>query len=53
LAENAPYRLIGIIPAFTPGTYTLEVVTQYTHGGSLLKEPRVITFAPQLTVLTT
>jgi hypothetical protein len=53
LAENAPHRLIGIIPTLTPGAYTLEVVTQYTHGGSLLKEPRIITFAPQLTVLTT
>jgi hypothetical protein len=53
LAENAAHRLIGIIPiSLTPGAYTLEIVTQYTHGGSLLKEPRIITFAPQLTVLT-
>jgi hypothetical protein len=51
LAENAPHRLIGIIPALTPGAYTLEVVTQYTHGSSPLKESRVITFSPQLTVL--
>ncbi|MDR2536936.1 MAG: DUF4469 domain-containing protein [Treponema sp.] len=52
LAENAASKLIGVIPALTPGAYTLEVVTQYTHGGSPLKEPRTITFAPQLTVLT-
>jgi hypothetical protein len=52
LAENAASKLIGMLPALTPGAYTLEVVTQYAHGGVLLKEPRVITFAPQLTVLT-
>ncbi|MDR1073426.1 MAG: DUF4469 domain-containing protein [Treponema sp.] len=52
LAENAASKLIGVIPALSAGAYTLEVVTQYTHGGSSLKEPRVITFTPQLAVIT-
>jgi hypothetical protein len=52
LAENTASRVIGIIPALTPGAWKLEIVTQYTHGGSPLKEPRVIMFAPLLTVLT-
>jgi hypothetical protein len=51
LAENAASKLIGIIPAgLAAGAYTLEVVTQYTHGGAPLKEPRTIVFAPQLSV---
>ncbi|MDR2053604.1 MAG: DUF4469 domain-containing protein, partial [Treponema sp.] len=51
LAENAPHRLIGIIPAsLTPGGWKLEIVTQYSSGSFFLKEPRVITFGPVLTV---
>jgi hypothetical protein len=51
LAENAASKLIGIIPAgLAAGVYTLEVVTQYAHGGTLLKEPRTIVFAGRLTV---
>ncbi|MDR0643812.1 MAG: DUF4469 domain-containing protein [Treponema sp.] len=50
LAENAASKVIGIIPALTPGAYTLEIVTQYTHGGSSLKEPRTIVFSASLTV---
>jgi hypothetical protein len=51
LAENTASKLIGIIPAgLAAGAYTLEVITQYTHGGVFLKEPRTIVFAAQLTV---
>jgi hypothetical protein len=50
LAENAPHRLIGIIPALTPGAYTLEVVTQFSSGSFFLKEPRVIESSLFLTV---
>ncbi|MDR2796318.1 MAG: DUF4469 domain-containing protein [Spirochaetaceae bacterium] len=50
LAENAASKVIGIIPALNAGVYTLEIVTQYTHGGSALKEPRTIAFASRLTV---
>ncbi|MDR2741413.1 MAG: DUF4469 domain-containing protein [Treponema sp.] len=49
LAENAPHRLIGIIPAsLAPGAYTLEIVTQHTSGSAFLKEPRTIVFAGEL-----
>jgi hypothetical protein len=49
LAENAPHRLIGIIPAsLVPGAYTLEIVTQYSSGQTFLKEPRTLTFATEL-----
>jgi hypothetical protein len=54
LAENAPHRLIGIIPAsLAPGAYTLEVVTQYSSGQTFLKEPRTLTFAGELTAAPT
>jgi hypothetical protein len=53
LAENAASKLIGVIPAsLETGTYTLEVVTQYAHGGALLKEPRTIILSAPLTVFT-
>jgi hypothetical protein len=51
LAENAASKLIGVVPPLSGGAYTLEIVTQYTHGGSLLKEPRTIVFAHQLVVI--
>jgi hypothetical protein len=50
LAENSATKVIGMIPALTAGTYKLEIITQYTHGGNQLKEPRVITFDGELTV---
>ncbi|MDR2053710.1 MAG: hypothetical protein LBP80_09870 [Treponema sp.] len=34
----------------TPGDRKLEIVTQYSSGSFFLKEPRVITFGPVLTV---
>ena len=50
LAVNRPAELVGTIPALTPGAYKLEVVTNYTHGGTTLKEARVIKAEPVLTV---
>ncbi|MDR2446399.1 MAG: DUF4469 domain-containing protein [Treponema sp.] len=50
LAENAANKLIGVIPALNAGTWTVEVVTQYTTGSAFLKEPRVLEFAGELTV---
>ena len=53
LAEDTASKVIAIIPAgFTAGDYTLEIVTQYTPGGSFLKEPRTIAFSVQLAVPT-
>lgn len=50
LAENQPKKLLFRVPALSAGTYTLKVVTRYTHGGSLLNEPRAITYDFPLTV---
>jgi hypothetical protein len=50
LAENAASRIIGVIPALTPGAWKLEIVTQYSSGSFFLKEPRVIESSLVLTV---
>jgi hypothetical protein len=39
-----------MVPALTAGAYKLEIVTQYTHGAHLLKDPRTIAFEPEFTV---
>jgi hypothetical protein len=50
LAENSAPKLIGVIPAvLTPGAWKLEIVTQYATGNAFLKEPRILTFAGELT----
>jgi hypothetical protein len=48
--ENHPARLSAQLPALTPGTYRARVVTQYTSGGTSLKEPRQIDHDADLTV---
>jgi hypothetical protein len=50
LAENIATKVIGVAPDLPAGTWKVQIVTQYTHGSSQLKEPRVITFAEELTV---
>jgi hypothetical protein len=40
LADNTASRIVGIIPALAAGTYRVAVTTQYTVGGTALKEPR-------------
>lgn len=46
---NNPSELIIVIPDLSAGTYTLEVVTQFS-GTQLLKEPRTAIFDKILTV---
>ena len=44
LAENTSSKIIGIVPALpSPGAYRVVIVTQFSSGSSLLKEPRTIT----------
>jgi hypothetical protein len=50
LAENAPSKVIGSIPDLPVGKWKVRVVTQYSSGSFLLKEPRVIDFRHELTV---
>jgi hypothetical protein len=48
--ENHPSRLSVQLPALTAGSYRVRVVTQYTHGSTLLKEPRQIDYSVELAV---
>jgi hypothetical protein len=51
LADNQSNRIVGIIPALAAGTWTVEVVTQFTgSGSSALKTPRTIKSAAELVV---
>jgi DNA-binding domain/Domain of unknown function (DUF4469) with IG-like fold len=49
IVTNNPSELIVVIPALAAGTYTIEVLTQYS-GSQSLKEPRTATLDKQLTV---
>lgn len=42
LTENSLNRVCGIVPIIPAGKYSVEIVTQYTEDGVLLKEPRTI-----------
>jgi hypothetical protein len=50
LGINRATEIVGAIPALTAGAYKLEIVTQFSSGSFLLKEPRSITFPSILTV---
>ncbi|GEN78094.1 DNA-binding domain-containing protein [Chryseobacterium hagamense] len=49
IVTNNPSEVILVIPALPTGTYSLEIVTQYSNG-TLLKEPRTATLDKILTV---
>jgi hypothetical protein len=43
IAENTSSKIIGIVPALpSPGTYRVVIVTQFSSGSTMLKEPRTI-----------
>jgi hypothetical protein len=49
-AENRSRKVIAVVPAdIAAGTYRLEIVTQFSQGSGILKEPRTILFATDLT----
>ena len=50
IVSNKPSELIIIIPDLRKGTYTLSLKTQFTSG-TLLKEPKVISFEKELTTI--
>jgi hypothetical protein len=50
LAENTVSKIIGMVPALGAGTWKVEIKTQFTVGGSFLKEPRAIESVFALTV---
>lgn len=49
MVTNNPSELIIIIPDLASGTYTLEILTQFS-GTQMLKEPRMASFDKVLTV---
>ncbi|UQB70465.1 DNA-binding domain-containing protein [Epilithonimonas zeae] len=49
IVTNNPSELIIVIPDLASGTYTLEVLTQFS-GTQMLKEPRMASFDKVLTV---
>jgi hypothetical protein len=50
IVTNNPSELMIVIPALIADGYTLEVTTQYTTSGDLLKAPRTVAFDKVLTV---
>ncbi|MDR2798811.1 MAG: DUF4469 domain-containing protein [Treponema sp.] len=50
LTENMPKKLVFRVPSLAPGSYTLKVVTRYSHGAQLLKDPRSIVYEFPLTL---
>ena len=50
LSENAPKKLLFLVPALTPGTYTLKVLTRFSNSRVLLKEKRELIYEFPLTV---
>ena len=50
IVQNNPSNLIVVVPVLEAGTYTTEVITQYTGSGTVLKTQRSIVFNHPLTV---
>jgi hypothetical protein len=44
IVTNNPSELIVVIPALAAGRYRVEITTQYSGSGNLLKEPRTVVF---------
>jgi hypothetical protein len=50
IVTNKPSELLVIVPALAAGAYKVEVTTQYSVGGNLLKKPGSAIFDKILTV---
>jgi hypothetical protein len=50
LAENSASKVIGMLPELGAGKWQVEVVTQFTGSGTLLKTPRAARLAAELRV---
>jgi hypothetical protein len=50
LVQNDPKRIICRVPNLPAGTYTLKIVTRYSNGTTVLKEPRTILYELPLKV---
>ena len=50
LTQNDPKKILARVPELPAGQYTLRVITRYTSGTVLLKEPRIIDYDRPLVV---
>ncbi|MDR1073061.1 MAG: DUF4469 domain-containing protein, partial [Treponema sp.] len=50
LVDNQRSRIAAQLPALSPGLYRVRILTQFSGGGALLKDPRSIDYGVELTV---
>ena len=50
ISQNDPKRLTALVPQLPAGTYTLQVVTKFSNGSTLLKAARTIVYDMPLIV---
>jgi hypothetical protein len=50
LIQNDPSKVVVMVPTLPAGQYTLRIVTRFTNGPALLKEPRVIEYDRPLVI---
>ena len=50
IIENKPSRIIAMIPQLNAGSYQVKVITQYSGGGTFIKNPRSFVYPKNLTV---
>jgi hypothetical protein len=50
IVNNNPSELLVVIPALAAGEYKIEIITQFSGGGKVLKEPRNATLEKILAV---
>jgi hypothetical protein len=51
LTQNDPKKIICRVPALGAGDYTLKIVTCFSNGTTMLKQPRTIVYELPLKVL--
>jgi hypothetical protein len=50
IVDNKPSELVIVVPQLNPGLYLVKVITQFSPGSILLKDPRTVTFDKTLTI---
>jgi len=50
IAQNDPKKLMALVPALAPGTYSLQIVTRYSNGTTALKAARILVYNMPLIV---
>jgi hypothetical protein len=50
LSENTRKKLLFRVPTLAAGVYTLKIVTRFSNSGTLLNDPRIITYEFPLVV---